>query len=285
MGKRIFAALILSLLLLAVAATQASALLAKATDVTYNLSYGPAELQAMDAYPATAASSPLVILVHGGGWRANKRKQFSSYAEGLWRRGNAVFNIDYRLDSKTVGAFPMQVEDVVAAERYAVAHALTYNADPNNVVFVGGSAGGQLVAMAAEQLANEGTPVDGVVTLSGPFDLPPLLEEAEEGELPEEFSISLPQALGCSLLTTCKSPEAVAWAARWSPLEQLKSCSGAWDIFNSEKEVIPLYQPDEMTAALRSKGCDVTETIEPSGHSFAYWLWISRQIFAFIAAH
>jgi acetyl esterase/lipase len=284
-GKRFLAALIFLVALLAAAPGQASALLAQPTNVAYDLQYGPAPLQALDVYPAVSPGSPLVILVHGGGWRSNKRKQFASYAEGLWRRGNAVFNIDYRLDSKTTGAFPMQVEDVMAAERYAVAHATEYNADPTNVVYVGGSAGGQLVAMAAEELAAAGNPVQGVVTLSAPFDLPPMLQEAEEGELPEGFTISLPQALGCSLLTTCETPEAVAWAARWSPTEQLRECGGAYLIFNSEKELIPLYEPEGMRAALEREGCSVTEKIVPSGHAFVYWLQISKQIFAFIAAH
>jgi carboxylesterase type B len=202
-----------------------------------NVPYGANEKQVMDVYPASAQASPLVVLVHGGGWTSGDKKTRSAQAKELQAQGFAVFNIDYRLDSKTVQAFPMEVEDTESATRYAIEHAAEHNANAGNVVLVGGSAGGQLVAAAAENLntVSPGT-VKGVVALSGAFSFPLLLQDAREHMLSLVLANDITRALGCALKTTCETPEREAWALQWSPAAHTSSC-GSWLIFNSEHPV------------------------------------------------
>jgi acetyl esterase/lipase len=252
-----------------------------------NVHYGTNEKQVMDIYPATAAEAPLIVLVHSGGWSKGDKKSTSRVGLFLQKAGYAGFNINYRLDSKTVVAFPMEVEDVENATRFAIAHAAEYHANPANVILIGGSAAGQLVASATERMnaATAGT-VRGVVTLSGPSDLPRMLQDFREGKLSSPLAADVKEAIGCTTLTSCETPEKHAFAVQWSPADQPTTPCAPWLIFNSETEVMPLDQPAAMKATLEKEGCPVTETIVPGSlHAFAYWKTEQPQIFAFINAN
>jgi hypothetical protein len=126
-----------------------------------------------------------------------------------------------------------------------------------------------------------------VVSLSGAFNFTTLLQDDREGKLNKNFSKNIPQALGCTLETTCNTPEKEAWAIRWSPSAQVTStnCSSGWLIFNSETELMPLDQPKAMTGALEANSCKVTKEIVPgTKHAFEYWATVKKTIFAFIRA-
>ncbi|GAB3129397.1 alpha/beta fold hydrolase [Tsukamurella serpentis] len=99
-------------------------------------------------------SVPLVVLIHGGGWRARANAGYMvDVARALQRAGLAVWNIEYRRVGSG-GGWPTTFTDV----GYAVDHvpALAQSApavDPSNVILVGHSAGGQLAAWAASRAA------------------------------------------------------------------------------------------------------------------------------------
>ena len=62
----------------------------------------------------------------------------------LSQRGFAVVNFSYRLAPKY--RFPAQLEDVNAAMQFVCSHANEYFIDPNNIFFVGDSAGAQMAS-------------------------------------------------------------------------------------------------------------------------------------------
>jgi acetyl esterase/lipase len=99
----------------------------------------------LDLYrPESAAEAlPLVVWVHGGGWRAGDKA--NNPALPLSGRGYVVASINYRLTD--VAHFPAQIEDCRAALRFLRANAAKYNIDPKRVGVWGGSAGGHLVAL------------------------------------------------------------------------------------------------------------------------------------------
>lgn len=86
---------------------------------------------------------PLVIWVHGGGWRAGSKER--PPAVGLTARGYALASLQYRLSSES--KFPAQIEDCKAAVRWLRAHAGEYGLDPDRFGAWGSSAGGHLVAL------------------------------------------------------------------------------------------------------------------------------------------
>ena len=86
--------------------------------------------------------APLVLWVHGGGWRAGSKDP--TYAPEALGEAYAVASIDYRLSQEAV--FPAQIHDVKAAVRFLRGNAETYGLDPERFGAWGSSAGGHLVA-------------------------------------------------------------------------------------------------------------------------------------------
>jgi acetyl esterase/lipase len=106
--------------------------------------------QQADLYlPRGPGPHPVVVTVHGGSWMPRYGKVvMSGLAGDLRRRGNAVWNIEYRrMGRGQGGGWPATFDDVAAA----IDHLATVDAplDLQRVTFVGHSAGGQLALWAA----------------------------------------------------------------------------------------------------------------------------------------
>jgi acetyl esterase len=133
------------------------------------LLYGTADGQplTMDYYaPRGDGVHPVAIIIHGGGYHGGDSKSGSEayVADFLAPAGYAVFSINYRL--APAYPYPYMVQDVERAVRYIRFHAAEWNADPNKIALVGGSAGGFLSNMVGLLNApgdpNAADPVDRV---------------------------------------------------------------------------------------------------------------------------
>ena len=119
--------------------------------------YGVADGQqlTMDYYaPKGDGPHPIVIIIHGGGYHGGTSKSDSEayVADFLAPAGYAVFSINYRVAPQY--PYPHMVLDAQRAVRYIRYHAKDWNADPNRIALVGGSAGGFLSNMVG--LKNDG---------------------------------------------------------------------------------------------------------------------------------
>ncbi|KUL37532.1 lipase [Streptomyces sp. NRRL F-4489] len=131
------------------------------------LAYGPHPDQVVDLYGPWPGTGPLVVLLHGGFWRAAyDRRHLSPCAAELARHGMAVALAEYRRVGAGGGA-PHTFQDVAAAIA-AAAGAAGPGAPPRPVVLAGHSAGGHLALLAA---ARPGTPVTRVVAVAPVADL------------------------------------------------------------------------------------------------------------------
>jgi alpha-L-fucosidase 2 len=102
----------------------------------------------MDYYaPKGGGIHPIVILIHGGGYHGgNSKGESEAYvADFLAPAGYAVFSVNYRVAPKY--PYPYMVYDVQRAVRFVRYNAKKWNADPNRIALVGGSAGGFLSNM------------------------------------------------------------------------------------------------------------------------------------------
>jgi acetyl esterase/lipase len=120
----------------------------KVADQTY-VQYGTRCLK-LDLYrPAAfnpARPDPVVVIVHGGGWRSGFRSEFAPMAMRLAQRGYAAVTISYRLSGEA--AYPAAIHDARAAVRWVRTHAAQYYLDPGRIALAGGSAGGQIASLA-----------------------------------------------------------------------------------------------------------------------------------------
>ncbi|NIA21582.1 MAG: alpha/beta hydrolase fold domain-containing protein [Anaerolineaceae bacterium] len=141
----------------------------------------------LDLYVPEKAEGPLplVVWVHGGGWRAGN-KRFCR-ALPMTRRGYAVASIGYRLSGEA--PMPAQIYDCKAAVRWLRAKAGKYNIDPKRIGAWGASAGGHLVALMGTSgglkdlegdlgNADQSSRVQAVCDFFGPSDLISIFERA-----------------------------------------------------------------------------------------------------------
>ncbi len=116
-----------------------------------NIPYGNIHAaQKLDVYlPAAQPPYPVVLLIHGGGWLAGDKQEYSTSnkTQALLTRGYAVIAVNYRLSS--VSKFPAQIQDVKAALRYIRANATLYGLNKDKVGAWGTSAGAHLSALLA----------------------------------------------------------------------------------------------------------------------------------------
>ncbi|MRG58914.1 alpha/beta hydrolase fold domain-containing protein [Agromyces sp. CFH 90414] len=127
--------------------------------------------------PPTAATgahrgdpAPLVLFVHGGGWRSGSRREFGPDVRDAFARiaaaGFAVASVDYRLSGEAV--FPAQVDDVAAALAWLRVRADAFGIDGARVVAWGESAGATIASLVA---LRADASVRGVVHWYGPTNL------------------------------------------------------------------------------------------------------------------
>lgn len=129
--------------------------------------------------PAGDGPFPAVILVHGGGWESGDRAMERAFAIRLAGEGFVAVPVSYRLGPG--GRFPRSLHDLKAAVRWLRAHAAEWDVEPDAIGAVGGSAGGQLVALlgATNDLARfegdgghpeQSSSVQAVVSIDGLAD-------------------------------------------------------------------------------------------------------------------
>jgi acetyl esterase/lipase len=147
---------------------------ANGAQVLLNVKYGNDTKQAMDVYlPAgrATASTPILILIHGGGWTEGSRADLNAYVDTLKRRAPqyAIFNISYRLAANGQNLFPSQEQDVKAAIEFILSKRDEYRIS-DRFALIGASAGAHLALLHAYKYT---TPVKAkaVISFFGPTEL------------------------------------------------------------------------------------------------------------------
>lgn len=145
-----------------------------------DLAYGMAPTETLDYFPAAQASSPLLIFIHGGYWRALDKSDFSWVAPPYVAAGISVAVLNYALAPRT--PVPEIVRQVRRACAWIHTSAAELGCDPNRIFCSGHSAGGHLTAMmlatdwSAESASLPRRLLAGALTVSGVFDLQPLTQ-------------------------------------------------------------------------------------------------------------
>lgn len=119
------------------------------SDVVYatlpNTPYGKRELHLDLFRPEKPAKYPVLLLIHGGGWRSGNKSMDIPLAQQIAAKGYVTAAVEYRLSPEAL--YPAAVYDIKAAVRFLRANANKYNIDPDKIAIMGSSAGGQLAAL------------------------------------------------------------------------------------------------------------------------------------------
>jgi acetyl esterase/lipase len=123
-------------------------------DLKIDLHLPPPQFDSSGTLVAGPLRRPIILWIHGGGWRGGHRTE-ESPAYPFLDSGYVVASIDYRFSQQAV--WPAQIHDAKAAVRWVRAHADALRLDTARIVAWGTSAGGQLAALLGVT-----TPADGL---------------------------------------------------------------------------------------------------------------------------
>lgn len=146
---------------------------------------------------ATGEPHPVVILVHGGCWRARvDLSYFTPAARQLAQTGVAVWNLEYRRVGNG-GGWPQTFLDVAQGADYLTTLARTYPLDLSNTIAVGHSAGGHLAHwLAARPLLSK----DDTLYRPHPLALRALISIAGIPDLAAALALGICQEMSAALL-------------------------------------------------------------------------------------
>jgi acetyl esterase/lipase len=118
--------------------------------------------------PSTSGLHPVVIVIHGGFWRAKYDLEYMRpVCESFADAGLAAWNLEYRRIGNPGGGWPGTLNDVAAGAACLASIASRFHLDLNRVIAIGHSAGGHL----AFWLAAHKTILTAAVSLAGVLDL------------------------------------------------------------------------------------------------------------------
>lgn len=218
--------------------------------------------------PDGVENPPLVVFIHGGGWKNGSYKR--CLTPWLPDEGFALASISYRLSD--VATFPAQIHDCKAAIRWLRARADEYGYDAKNIGVTGTSAGGYNVLMlgvtsGVEELEgtvgehlDQSSAVQAVVDYYGPSDFVSRAKfQPHKTDQPEGGVYGL---LGGPVL------ENLDLAKFASPITHITADDPPLMILHGEKDKTVLVRQGQIMAdAYQSAGLEVTLKILPNaGH-------------------
>jgi acetyl esterase/lipase len=139
--RALFLAVFLPLALLNVTAQEKAKVPTKPAPDLADVKYGPHARNVLDLWKAKSDQpTPLVVYIHGGGFRAGSKESLSpALLDGCLKAGISVMAINYRLSPEV--SFPAHYMDSARAIQFARSKAKEWNLDPKRVASTGGSAG------------------------------------------------------------------------------------------------------------------------------------------------
>ena len=152
--------------------------------VLEDVAYGSHPLQKMDValVAGRTGQTPLIVLVHGGGWMAGDKKDADFMRNACFANGINVVNINYRMGNDI--HYKEMMADVDSVVSYLLAHADEWNIRKSKLIFWGGSAGAHLSLLYAYNYDSRDV-VSLVITLGAPvkFDALDSLSGAKQSDI------------------------------------------------------------------------------------------------------
>jgi acetyl esterase/lipase len=212
------------------------------------ITYGDDPSQWVDLHTPDGASRGLVVVIHGGFWKAQYGAEYGApLAEDLVARGWTAANVEYRRVGNG-GGFPATLDDVHAAIGAVAADAT------GPVVTLGHSAGGHLATWAGARLRfdrwSDGPPLTHVVSQAGVLDL----RAAVADHLGDDAALAF---LGDADAATYEQAD---------PLTQVPLDVPVWAVHARDDDTVPYSQAEAYVDAATAAGAEATLVEVTGGH-------------------
>lgn len=204
-----------------------------------------------DSSGPDASSRGVVVVIHGGFWRAQYDASLGTpLAEDLRGRGWTVLNVEYRRVGNG-GGFPATFDDVAAA----IDLLADADVDTSTVVTLGHSAGGHLATWAAARTRFDewsgGIEVTHVISQSGVLDLTTAQEQGMGDGAVDALMGAGPGDPSYDLV---------------DPTRHIPLDVPVWAVHAPDDDVVPIGQSEDYVAAASAAGADATLVEVTGGH-------------------
>ena len=236
------------------------------TQVTRNIAYRSTNgaTQRLDVYVPSGTAPrngwPVVIAIHGGGWRRYNKEQYGPRAAVLTKSGFAVVAPNYTLSTPTRPSWPANLQDLLGVLDWTATNARQFALDPARVATMGESAGGHLALMLGMSTKKSPIRVRAIVNFYGPTELHAL----------EHDSPSAAAAVS-GLLGPLRFQNESLYV-RSSPTLLVTSTTPPVLTFHGLRDwLVPPSQARKLDDALRKNGVDhATYLLEGAEHGFGF---------------
>jgi acetyl esterase/lipase len=257
-------------------------------DLTYAAPEGEPLLLDLYLPNGSRESWPVIVWLHGGGWRFGDRRLAPDLSRYFAASGFAMASIDYRLTTQAI--FPAQIEDVKTAVRWLRASARQYGLDTRRIALWGASAGGHLAALAAtsgpgvfetptSEHGEHSSDVQAVVDGYGPTDFLRMDEHRDPLDGPSEDpeSLTLPPGMRTahansfeSLLVGGPVEQHADRVRLANPMAYERVNLPPFLILHGLSDTtVPAHQSELLFDALAARGADATLCLQEGlGHGF-----------------
>ena len=215
---------------------------------------------------------PLVVIIHGGGWRSGDKSMEHHIAINLAAHGYAAATIEYTLSTKAL--YPTAVYDIDEAITWIIKYSHTYNVNPKKIVVMGASSGAHLATLVGTCEGNKDYPVlensithnihiSAIINIDGVLDLTTPDESAKDSDTAKPSAVK--QWLGATYKDNPK-----LWVEA-SPLTYINSKTPPILFINSSLPRFHAGRDEAITILNKYKIYSEVHTIPDTPHPF--WLF------------
>lgn len=204
-------------------------------------------------------TTPVTILIHGGGWAMGNKSELDFYRNALAKEGFAAASMNYRFVNGSDVALPEIMEDITGTIDYISNHAEEWSISPETFCLTGHSVGGHLGLLYAYAF-NGSNKVKAAVGIAPPVDL-------TEPKF-HDFTIRF-------LWKTLSSKKQIEMLTRFDASKEkeyspayTKGCSPTLLFFAKEDEFIPIIHAQIIENSLKYKRCPYKLYILDGSHFF-----------------
>ena len=195
-------------------------------------------------------TAPLLVFIHGGGWRNGDRADYLVYLIAFAKKGYMTATVSYRFLKDA--PYPACVEDITDAVQWFYKNGENYGYDPDRIALIGGSAGSHLALLAGYDWKKKGSPADSMASIGSNHHIKAVVDIYGPTDFTTEFSRTNSTVTGFLAKSYAEAPELYLEA---SPIHYLNKHNPPTMILHgTSDQIVPCSQSDLLKFRLDSLG-------------------------------
>jgi len=194
--------------------------------------------------------APLLVFIHGGGWRGGDRADYLVYLTHFAKLGYVTATVSYRFLKEA--PYPACVNDIMDAVHFIFQNGEKYNYDPDRICLIGGSAGSHLAMLAAYGWKKQVTPSDTIPPIVEKHKIKAVVEIYGPTDFTTEYARNHPTITGFMAHSYQEAPQLYVEA---SPITYVTKESPPTLILHGTRDMlVPISQAELLKHKMDSLG-------------------------------